>query len=196
MSCPQLSDTIQAQFPGSLQCLTRCLPQFQTHILALSIFRGAVRSTPLQRQWVQTSARKLCLNLCLEVNHYLILRSRLPLALTLLSDTSPKLALSALYILLRSLNCSFLLFMWDFLPSFPHRFATVNNSLPARWHWPSAALRRKAGGTEEPWGHRATLWSLFCLLSAMAFSLLRWLHSSHTALACHYNNSIHVLFLF
>lgn len=71
------SDTIQAQFLGSLQCLTWCLFQFQTEILALSIFRGAVRTTPLLRQWVQTSAKKLHLNLFLELNHYLFLRSRL-----------------------------------------------------------------------------------------------------------------------
>lgn len=60
---PSCSDTIQARFPGSLQCLTRCFFQFQTDILALSSFRGTVRTTPLQRQRVQTSAKKLCFNL-------------------------------------------------------------------------------------------------------------------------------------
>lgn len=68
---PSSSDTTQAQFPGSLQCLTRCLFHFHTDILALSIFCGTVRTTPLQRQWVQTSAKKLWFNLFLDVNHNL-----------------------------------------------------------------------------------------------------------------------------
>lgn len=54
----------------------------------------------------------------------------------------------------------------------------------------------KAGGTEELWGHMATLRSFLYWLSAVAFSLLRFLHSPSTALTRHCTNSPHVLFLF
>lgn len=187
------SSRTQKLLPGHWNASKDACFWFLSDILVPSIFRHC-QDYP--------SAEAVTANHCseaflfLELNPFSFLRSRLasPRLRLALSHTAG-LPFSAPCAFPSSLNRRFLPFHFNFSTQPPVYYCKQLFCLLDGTGHPLAS-GVKAGGTEELWGHMATLRSLLYWLSAVAFSLLRFLHSPSTALTRHCINSTHVLFLF